>query len=258
MNKTDSNHFELLKNHGHSLIKELYEKHWRSVEILVTRNGGSQEDAKQILTDTLALFIAGIKNPTFKIDGNVKSYVESISIDKWAFERKLREMEGEIKVVPSVRLEIEDETLLEFDFTHEVRTFAKLTDDWPSADLDFLRMFFLDRNSTKDVADSFNLSSQEVKAKRKDLVCKINVLMGKEMEVYKIEEFGPDIFQNIDLIQRNFAETLSENDITDFSKLCQRDSFIKELDTIQLIQNGFRYLYIEELRAVLKKELELT
>lgn len=70
-------------------LKYLYKKYYPVVLRLITQNSGDEEDAEDIYQEALIVLYEKVKDPQFKLSSSLKTFIYSISRNKWLY--KLRQ-----------------------------------------------------------------------------------------------------------------------------------------------------------------------
>ncbi len=70
-------------------LRYLYKKYYPVVLRLITQNSGDEQDAEDIYQESLMVLYEKAKDPHFKLSSSLKTYIYSISRNKWLY--KLRQ-----------------------------------------------------------------------------------------------------------------------------------------------------------------------
>jgi RNA polymerase sigma factor (sigma-70 family) len=70
-------------------LRFLYKKYYPVVLRLITQNSGDEEDAEDIYQEALIVLYEKVKDPNFKLSSSLKTFIYSISRNKWLY--KLRQ-----------------------------------------------------------------------------------------------------------------------------------------------------------------------
>lgn len=70
-------------------LRHLYKKYYPVVLRLITQNSGDEQDAEDIYQEALIVLYEKVKDPNFKLSSSLKTFLYSISRNKWLY--KLRQ-----------------------------------------------------------------------------------------------------------------------------------------------------------------------
>jgi RNA polymerase sigma factor (sigma-70 family) len=70
-------------------LRFLYKKYYPVVLRLITQNSGDEQDAEDIYQEALIVLYEKVKDPNFKLSSSLKTFIYSISRNKWLY--KLRQ-----------------------------------------------------------------------------------------------------------------------------------------------------------------------
>jgi RNA polymerase sigma factor (sigma-70 family) len=88
---------ELIKKGDEQALEHLYRKHYRMMARLITRNRGSEDDAKDVFQDALIILWEKVRLGKFELSSKLSTYLYSVCQNLWHKElnRKQRHVSQE-------------------------------------------------------------------------------------------------------------------------------------------------------------------
>jgi len=88
---------ELIKKGDEQALEHLYRKHYRMMARLITRNSGSEDDAKDVFQDALIILWEKVRLGKFELSSKLSTYLYSVCQNLWHKElnRKQRHVSQE-------------------------------------------------------------------------------------------------------------------------------------------------------------------
>ncbi len=74
---------ELIRKGDERALDYLYRKHFRMMARLITRNSGSEEDAKDVFQDALIVFWEKARSGRFELSSKISTYLYSVCQNLW-------------------------------------------------------------------------------------------------------------------------------------------------------------------------------
>lgn len=159
------------------LVKAIYKDCFPMIKDYVTRNGGVEEDAKDVFQDAMIVLCRNINKPEFCLTSKVSTYLFAISRNIWL--KKLRD--SKIKTVdfdPVLHNVVEFQSIEEQSFTSIQKQLGKLLLKSGELCYKVLRLFYYENMSMSHISESMGYSSEQV-AKNQKLRClkKVRLLL---------------------------------------------------------------------------------
>jgi RNA polymerase sigma factor (sigma-70 family) len=160
----DEEVIEKIKKGDQSAIEFLYTKHYRMMVNVVTKNNGSEDDAKDVYQDALIVFWEKVASGEFVLSSKISTYLYSIVSNLWKKEwnRKLKTVSDDNVDVPVNMLQNSNEQVDAI-----LNCISKLSETCQKV----LTMYYFDRLSMGEIADKLDFSSADT-AKTKKYKCK--------------------------------------------------------------------------------------
>jgi RNA polymerase sigma factor (sigma-70 family) len=79
----DAEIVELIKQGDEHAIEHLYRKHYRMMARLITRNSGTEDDAKDVFQDALIILWEKIRTQKFELSSKLSTYLYSVCQNLW-------------------------------------------------------------------------------------------------------------------------------------------------------------------------------
>lgn len=79
-----------LRKGNNTAIKEIYKSNFSYCTTFIVRNGGSQDDAREIYQRSMVIFLEKLQDEAFELTSNIKKYLSGICRNQWLKELKRR------------------------------------------------------------------------------------------------------------------------------------------------------------------------
>ena len=79
-----------LRNRNESVLKKIYRQHYSSIANLVTKNGGSLQEAKDVYQEAIIIFYEKIQNENFELTCRIGTFLYSVSRKLWSRQLQLK------------------------------------------------------------------------------------------------------------------------------------------------------------------------
>lgn len=166
----DNSKIELLdrlRRKDNEAIEKLYKSGIKSCASLVMKDGGTLEDAREVLQEALFSLIIKLENPDFKIKSNVNGYLYRTCFNIWVASKKKARRNISIDASP---FEIEDD-ISDVDFKNNqeqrYKQMYKCLEKISSECQQLLKFTFFEKKSDAEIAPIMNYKVGFVKNKRR-------------------------------------------------------------------------------------------
>ncbi len=163
---------EAIQNNNTEVLKNLYVTNYPKIEILVLKNSGSKDEAKDIYQDAFLAVWQNIKQNKFvpKTESSINGYLYTIAKNKWM---DVLRSQGFKKTVVASQLnhfeikdeennDIDDDILKDKRLEDVMLAFKNLGDACKS----LLRKFYFEKKSMNLIADELALDSASTRNKK--------------------------------------------------------------------------------------------
>ena len=72
-----------LKKGSSTAFESLYKNHYKMIAALITRMGGTSNDAEDIFQESLFVLVKNIQKPDFKLTAKISTYIHAIARNLW-------------------------------------------------------------------------------------------------------------------------------------------------------------------------------
>jgi RNA polymerase sigma factor (sigma-70 family) len=154
---------KLMKEEQNESFALLYNYYFSSVAGYITKNSGSQDDAKDIFQETVIVLLQKIRQPDFVLTSALKTYLYSIAKNLWL--KRLRN--NKYVAVDDITTSSQETEELSIDFIPERTAEEKVTDWIKKITLNcqqILRAIFIDQESMASVMERMNWKNKHVAA----------------------------------------------------------------------------------------------
>lgn len=156
------------KNYTNAL-KSLYHTHYGSIQYLIKKNGGSEEDAKDIFQDGIVVLFNQVRQDKLVLSCSIKTYLYSICRNQWLSKlrknKRIVEMNDRLEYIP-VKERIYENIMQ----SEQSQTISDLLDKMGEECRSILKLFYFYRFGMLDIQDRLGLASEQV-AKNKKMKC---------------------------------------------------------------------------------------
>ena len=162
-------------NGDKDVLKYVYDEYYPTIQVLIFRNSGKDEDAEDIFQDTLMIIYQKVKNNDLKLECSFKTYFYSISRNLWLQKLDKNKISGNPYTDIENFIELSDEFMYEiFDEENEKikllqKHFLNLSEDC----IKVLRLF-LTKMPLKEIQEIMGFKTLKYTKTRKFL-CKENL-----------------------------------------------------------------------------------
>jgi len=163
MTGSDQNILKRIKNGDESALDNLYKKHFRLMLNLVTKNNGSEQEARDIFQDALIVFWQKAISDDFVLSSKISTYLYSICQNLWRkeLERKKRFEESDKENSVENNLEKNEMIKIVHDCINQLGDSCK----------EVLTLYYFDGLSMDKIAQKMGLANSDT-AKTKRYKCK--------------------------------------------------------------------------------------
>ncbi len=160
-----------------TLLPKLYQQLFPMVKSLVKKNGGTEEDAKDVFQDTVMVIYHKAKEPDFQVTSQFSTFFYSIAFNLWRSRRK-KKSNQEVTIPEGMEYIADGQP--EFDHLKLERKtlFDKAFTKLDAGCRDLLLLFF-QKTPMREIAERLSLASENYARKRKH-TCK-----GRLIEIIK-------------------------------------------------------------------------
>jgi len=157
------------------VLKYVYDQYFPTIQVLIYRNSGKDEDAEDIFQDTLMIIYQKVKEDDLKLECSFKTFFYSISRNLWLQRLEKNKISGNPYTDIENFIDLSDEFLYEiFDEENEKinllqKHFLNLSDDCKKV----LRLF-LKKLTLKEIQEIMGFTTLKYTKTRKFL-CKENL-----------------------------------------------------------------------------------
>lgn len=163
---------EAVKNNDPQVLKNLYVNNYPKIEILVLRNSGSKDQAKDIYQDAFLAVWQNIKQDKFipKSESSINGYLYTIAKNKWldvlrssGYKKTIVASQlGHFEIKDEENNDIDDDILKDKRLEDVMLAFKNLGEACKS----LLRMFYFEKKSMKLIAEELALDSASTRNKK--------------------------------------------------------------------------------------------
>ncbi|WP_179022441.1 RNA polymerase sigma factor [Winogradskyella forsetii] len=163
---------EAVKNNDPQVLKNLYVNNYPKIEILVLRNSGSKDQAKDIYQDAFLAVWQNIKQDKFipKSESSINGYLYTIAKNKWldvlrssGYKKTIVASQlGHFEIKDEENNDIDDDILKDKRLEDVMLAFKNLG----AACKSLLRMFYFEKKSMKFIAEELALDSASTRNKK--------------------------------------------------------------------------------------------
>ncbi len=150
-------------------LKALYKTHFGSIQYLINKNGGTEDDAKDIFQDGIVVLFNQVRQGKLELSCSIKTYLYSICRNQWLTKlrknKRIVQMDDKLEFIP-----IKDtvyENILE---SEQSQVISGLLDKMGEECRSILKLFYFYRFGMTDIQDRLGLASEQV-AKNKKMKC---------------------------------------------------------------------------------------
>jgi RNA polymerase sigma factor (sigma-70 family) len=148
-----------LQNGDDSALKLIYRQNYHMIVNLVTKNGGSLQEAKDVFQETLIVFYEKVKEDDFELSCSIKTFLYSVGRRLWLkqLQRKSRFTE-ELKDTDEY-IEIHEEEVLNREDQYQAMHQALESLGEPCRSI--LKDFYLNSQSMENITEKFGYTNAD-------------------------------------------------------------------------------------------------
>lgn len=184
MDLTDAQILQGLSEDNPVVFRAIYEKEWPRILGFILKNKGTQEDAREVISESLLAVYKNITEGKYEGRGNFSAYFFSIAANVWRM--KLR------KLKRSIQTSDLDEHTFHIAYEGWDELHAKIKDEQLNALYkamqkmdamcnDLIRKFHLDGIPLRDIAEAWNITYEAVRKRVFDCRNKLKILLYDEI-----------------------------------------------------------------------------
>jgi RNA polymerase sigma factor (sigma-70 family) len=167
----DSRHLDGIRRGDEETLVTLYRKGWRPVRALVMRNSGTEEEAEEILHQSLVILWERVRSGRFEQSAKLETFLVATARNLWLrrLARKRRELPGRLEPEEHASGDPDPlEAMIEAESVREIGTALRRLGD-PCRKL--LLLFYWEEASMEEIARRLGFANAET-AKSKKYQCK--------------------------------------------------------------------------------------
>lgn len=158
-----------IKDNNSIALKAFYTSNYHKVELLVLKNSGSQEHAKDLYQDAFISMWNNIRNKSFepKNDSALQGYLYTIAKNKWMDVLRSKRFKTTQSLTEERALFLTQEETAEDD-NYETKLNIAMTafKDLGQPCKDLLKTFYFEKKSLRDIAASLDIGESSVRNKK--------------------------------------------------------------------------------------------
>jgi RNA polymerase sigma factor (sigma-70 family) len=175
----DEEVIEKIKKGDESAIAFLYQKHYRMMVNLVTKNSGEEDEAKDVYQDALIVFWEKVVSGDLVMTSKISTYLYSIVNNLWR-----KELNRKSK---TSKEEADQPVYSNEDANEQIKAIRLCISKLGETCQKVLQMYYFDRMSMIEIAEKLNFSNADT-AKTKKYKCK------KELDVMVLSKYKASDF----------------------------------------------------------------
>ena len=161
-NFSDNDFVEGLKLGDDLVLKALYKKYYNLVLKLVVSNSGSSEAAQDIYQETIIVLYEKCKNPEFKLNCQLQTYIYSVARNLWLKQLKKHGNVGELKeyhqdVYQDSGADIKDHQSKENDIQKAFKSLEELGEPCTS----LIKDFYIKKMNMDEISEKFGYTNAD-------------------------------------------------------------------------------------------------
>ncbi len=156
---------EGLRSGDQKILKEIYESNYPTVEKMILKNSGTNDDAKDIYQDAMVIFYNNVLKPQFILSSTVKTYLYAISWRLWM--KKIREEKKLTITHKEEYIDAFDFELVSKDPDATLNGVVELLKQHGKNCLEILQRFYFNSQSFDQIASALGYASGQVVREQK-------------------------------------------------------------------------------------------
>jgi RNA polymerase sigma factor (sigma-70 family) len=161
MNESDI--IERIKKGDEAALDYLYKKNYRMMVKMITKNNGTEEEARDIYQDALIVVWQKFLDPEFVLTSKISTFLYSICQNLWR-----KELERKSKLTSEV---VERKDDFDVDKKERIEIINKCINDLGETCRNILTYYYFDNLSMNDIAEKMGFANADT-AKTKKYKCK--------------------------------------------------------------------------------------
>ncbi|BDD04332.1 RNA polymerase sigma factor [Aureibacter tunicatorum] len=170
-----------IKNGDERALDYLYQKNYRMIVGHITKNNGSEEEAKDIFQDALIVFWQNAISESFELTSKISTYLYSVSNNLW-----LKELKRKSKLSHE---EKEDSVNLDFEAKERQEIIRNCVNQMQESCQKILSLYYFDGFSMQKIAEILGYANTDT-AKTKKYKCK------KKLDAFVRSKYKAHDFQD--------------------------------------------------------------
>ena len=158
-----------IKDNNSIALKAFYTSNYPKVEVLVLKNSGSKEHAKDIYQDAFISMWNNVRNESFtpQNDSALQGYLYQIAKNKWMDVLRSKRFKTTQSLTEERQLYLkQDEESVEDDHTKKLHITMNAFKDLGQPCKDLLKTFYFEKKSLRDIASDLNIAESSVRNKK--------------------------------------------------------------------------------------------
>ena len=175
------NEIAAIRNGNPDTIKELYKSSYPYCTAFIIKNGGDQEDAREIFQKSMVILLEKLNDEAFELTSTIKKYLSGICRNQWLKELKRR---GKMKLLDTDN-DIPDASVFEPGVFQEDESSTRIQQVFQHLNSGnetckrLLVLTFFNKLSDKEIAPVMNYSLEFVRNKRRRCIASIRKRINK-------------------------------------------------------------------------------
>ncbi len=166
---SDSETVERIRQNDRSILGELFIANQAPVARFVKRNGGTRDDAQDMLQEAIIVLWQNVNKGGFSLSAKIGTYLFSIARNKWLAElRRRKNQAGPLD--DAMTIKSGDNVLSDIIDTEEQQRINDALNKLARICRDILLFFYFEQRSMKEIANLTGLANPDV-AKAKKYQC---------------------------------------------------------------------------------------
>jgi len=163
---------EAIKNNNEAVLHSLYVDNYRKVELVILKNNGSIEQAKDIFQEAYITVWRNVKNNSFipKNETAINGYLYTIAKNKWMDYLRSSEYKKKVSLHTMKHLNDQDTLLnkpqLESEFDQKLSIAMRAFKDMGEPCKELLTKFYFEKKSMIEIANELSLDKASTRNKK--------------------------------------------------------------------------------------------
>ncbi len=165
MSLTDEARIIGLRSGDQTILEEIYESNYKSIERMVLKNSGNEDEAKDIFQDTMIIFYKNVTKPEFELKAKISTYLYAISRRLWL--KRLREKSHLTFSEADGQIDAFDFELVSKNPNDTMMKVVELLKEGGKNCLEILKRIYFHKQSFEYIADELGYASGQVVREQK-------------------------------------------------------------------------------------------